>query len=189
MTGFGQPHSAPSTPGTGKGIINVSNGQVMVNISSEELKLYNIINDYRKSKNLPAIPLSYSLTYVAQQHCIDLATYRPNLPDTCNLHSWSDKGNWAGVCYTSNHKNVDKVYIKPKELTGYDGYGYEIAYYHSASANAENAVEGWKNSSGHNKMMLNAGVWGTNWKAMGIGIFKNYATVWFGHEADTQTGK
>jgi len=27
-------------------------------------------------------------------------------------------------------------------------------------------------------------MWNTPWKAIGIGMYKNYAVIWFGHEAD-----
>ncbi|MCH8903763.1 MAG: hypothetical protein IIA45_07605, partial [Bacteroidetes bacterium] len=39
-------------------------------ITAEELKLYRQINDYRKKKGLPSIPLSASLTHVAKTHAI-----------------------------------------------------------------------------------------------------------------------
>ncbi len=181
---FAQPkkYNPPIINNTGS--IKVNADKLKVKLSTEEMKLYTIINEYRKSKNLPIIPLSVSLSHVAQTHSIDLEKYRPGMSDTCNLHSWSDRGKWVGVCYTPDHKNVDLVYSKPRELTEYKGNGYEIAYYNSATANAVAALEGWKGSPGHNKMMLNAGVWGSNWKAIGIGIYKNYATVWFGREVD-----
>lgn len=181
---FAQPAAAVISGVAKSGVITAGAKKIQVNLSPEELKLYNLINDYRKSKNLPAIPLSFSLTHVAQQHCIDLSKFRPANADSCNLHSWSANGKWSPVCYTPDHKNVDKVYIKPKELTDYQGYGYEIAYYHSGAANAENSIAGWKTSNGHNKMMINAQEWGVNWKAIGIGIHGKYATVWFGHDPD-----
>jgi hypothetical protein len=59
-------------------------------LSADEQQLYDFIMDYRKSMNLPAIPISQSLTYVAQTHSRDLAENRPD-QDQCNLHSWSKK--------------------------------------------------------------------------------------------------
>ena len=41
-------------------------------MSAEEMKLYNLIMEYRKSKNLKSIPLSFALTQVAQAHTRDL---------------------------------------------------------------------------------------------------------------------
>src|SRR5688500_17123131 len=69
-------------------------------ISEQEVKLYNLINSYRKGKGLPKIPLSKSLTFVAQTHAQDLSE---NKIDTgmCNAHSWSAKGKWTSCCYTS----------------------------------------------------------------------------------------
>jgi uncharacterized protein YkwD len=43
-------------------------------LSDEESKLYNIIMQYRNEKGLPDIPLSKSLTFVAQTHVQDLQT-------------------------------------------------------------------------------------------------------------------
>jgi hypothetical protein len=60
-------------------------------LSVDEQHLYEFIMEYRKSMNLPSIPLSESLTYVAQTHSRDLAENRPD-QGKCNLHSWSKKG-------------------------------------------------------------------------------------------------
>ena len=42
-------------------------------LSGEERKLYNNIMEYRRANGLPTIPLSASLTYVAQMHCKDFS--------------------------------------------------------------------------------------------------------------------
>ena len=118
----------------------------------------------------------------------DLYDNRPNTGD-CNLHSWSDKGTWTRVCYTPDHKNAEGMWLKPQEITNkiYKDYGYEIAYWHSAQATAEGAFAGWKSSSGHNAVMIEDSIWkGMNWQAMGIGIYRNYAVVWFGQTEDPQ---
>src|SRR5688572_16243476 len=71
-------------------------------LSEEEQKLYNLIMEYRKSKNLPAIPLSAKLTKVAQTHARDLMdNYKFDLKNKCNPHSWSKKGKWSACCYTN----------------------------------------------------------------------------------------
>jgi uncharacterized protein YkwD len=46
---------------------------------------------------------------------------------------------------------------------------------------ANEALQTWKKSQAHNDVVLNKDIWNTPWKAMGIGMFKGYATVWFGH--------
>jgi uncharacterized protein YkwD len=152
-------------------------------ISAQEYKLYELIMQYRASKNLPKIPLSTSLTLVAQIHCKDLMENPPQLP--CNMHSWSKKGAWEACCYTPDHKQAAGMWSKPKELSQYVGNGYEIASWSSAVATPEASLEGWKKSSGHNAVIINQGIWKSSaWNAIGVGIVGNYAVVWFGVETD-----
>ncbi len=153
-------------------------------ITPEEVRLYELIMAYRKSKRLPTIPCSASLTKVAQLHVRDLAENQPDQGD-CNMHSWSDKGSWSSCCYTSDHAQANCMWRKPSELTEYKGIGYEISYGASwASVTAEGALAGWKSSPGHNEVMINQGIWKEKWNAVGIGIYKGYAVVWFGREKD-----
>jgi len=154
-----------------------------VTLTSDEYELYTLIMEYRAGLNLPAIPLSASLSDVAQQHVADLEESSPT-NSTCNLHSWSDNGNWTACCYTSDHAQASCMWDKPRELTDYTGNGYEIAYAHSSAATPEGALNGWKNSEGHNNVIINAGAWDTRWKSIGVGIKGKYAVVWFGHEDD-----
>jgi len=156
-------------------------------LSAEEMKLYNSINEYRTSKGLSKIPLSRSLTYVAQLHCWDQNVNNP-AQGACNMHSWSGKGTWQAVCYTPDHKNMHLMHSKPSELTKYEGDGFEISHamFGSSKATAESALNGWKNSKGHNAVMINEGIWSDEWKAIGIGISGNYANVWFGNDADIE---
>ena len=140
---------------------------------------------YRKSLNLPSIPLSKSLTIVAQTHVKDLDTYKPDQKKSCNMHSWSDKGKWTSCCYTDDHKRASCMWSKPAELTNYKGVGYEIAHWSSSSVTPTGALKGWKNSKGHNEVLTNKGIWqNKEWQAIGIGIKNNYAVVWFGEEKD-----
>ena len=154
-------------------------------LSTEEKKLYDMIMEYRKEKGLPNIPLSNSLTFVAQTHVKDLQT-SGLVNSTCNMHSWSNNGHWTSCCYTDDHARASCMWHKPRELTSYKGYGYEISYgSYGASVNAEGALKGWKESSGHNAVIINQGIWAdNNWKAIGVGITKGYAVVWFGEELD-----
>ncbi|UII33361.1 CAP domain-containing protein [Fulvivirga ulvae] len=158
-------------------------------LSSEEQKLYNIINDYRKKKKLDPIPFSAKLTKVAQVHAKDLADYYNFDPaNECNPHSWSQNGMWTSCCYTNDHKMAKCMWDKPKEISGYDSPGYEIAYYSSAGANAEEGLQGWQKSPSHNPLLINSGMWKQiKWNAIGIGIYKEYAVVWFGQLKDDQS--
>jgi uncharacterized protein YkwD len=157
-------------------------------LTSEEKKLYDLIMEYRSSKNLEAIALSESLTIVAQTHARDLSeNYKFDPSNRCNPHSWSTKGKWTSCCYTNDHKKASCMWLKPKEIAGYDGNGFEIAYYSSIGANAQEGIDGWKISPGHNPLLINLGSWEkVKWQAIGIGIYKEYGLVWFGEVADSK---
>jgi uncharacterized protein YkwD len=165
---------------------------VKATATADELKLYDLIMEYRKEKNLSAIPLSVSLTYVAQQHVNDLLINKPDLKSGCNAHSWSDKGKWTACCYTSDHKQASCMWSKPKELTTYADNGFEIAcgssdpIYEKFVMTPEYALTSWKKSPGHNSLIVNLGKWANyDWKAIGIGMNKGFAVVWFGKSSDT----
>ncbi|HCM75846.1 MAG TPA: CAP domain-containing protein [Cytophagales bacterium] len=150
-------------------------------LSPEEKKLYELIMEYRKSKKLKSIPYSAKLTKVAQTHVRDLMeNYDYDNKGECNPHSWSNKGNWSACCYTSDHAQASCMWDKPKEISDYEGNGFEIAYYSSGGANAVEGLEGWKKSPGHNPLLINSGTWSNlEWKGIGIGIYGQYGVVWF----------
>ena len=157
-------------------------------LQSEEKKLYDLIMEYRKEKGLESIPLSAKLTLVAQTHAKDLSENHDPFNGKCNLHSWSKKGKWESCCYTEDHKKAECMWNKPKEIAGYESFGYEISYYSGAGANAEDGVAGWKVSKGHNQVMINDGIWKEiKWNAVGVGIYKEYGVVWFGELKDEET--
>ena len=146
--------------------------------------------EYRKSKNLPEIPLSPSLSYVAQQHAIDLVQNDPT-DNNCNAHSWSKKGKWKSCCYSKDHKNAKCMWLKPQEMTDYTGYGYEIVtrYLNNKDPNIKikpkEALDSWKGSYYHNIVIVNARSWKSlEWKAIGVGMYKGAAAVWFGEVED-----
>ena len=157
-------------------------------LSQEEQSLYNLIMQYRKTKNLPPIPLSPSLTIVAQTHAHDLADNNPD-QGRCNLHSWSNKGSWSACCYTDDHAKAQCMWDKPSELTSYKGNGYEISAWSSDDISASKALDLWKSSPGHHAVIINSGIWNSSWQAIGIGIYGGYALVWFGNEPDSQSKK
>ena len=155
-------------------------------LSIEEKKLYDLIMDYRKSKKLKPIPFSSKLTQVAQAHVRDLAAnFDYDNKNNCNPHSWSNKGSWTACCYTPDHKYAKCMWDKPREIGGYTGDGFEIAYFSSAGATAADGLEGWKKSPGHNPLLVNSGMWSkVEWKAIGMGVYQHYAVVWFGEVLD-----
>jgi hypothetical protein len=174
---------------------DTSKKNIQVCIASDEMKLYQLIMQYRRQHGLPSIPLSTSLTYVAKVHCLDLQVNRPDLVKGCNLHSWSDKGNWSPCCYTPDHKKAEYMWSKPSELTNYKNDGFEIAFSSfdeprtdTYKVTPEMALAGWQSSPGHNNMILNKDIWSDNtWNAIGVCIYKNFSVVWFGMAADVET--
>ena len=157
-------------------------------VSEKEAKLYYIINAYRESQGLQKLSFSKSLTIVARTHVSDSNTYTPeNQRDSRgmkgNLHSWSNHGSWTPVVYTSDHEYAANMWSKPRELTSYTGNGYEISSWNSGNITPEDALDLWKNSSGHNAVMTTQRNW-SDLKTMGVAIDGKYAHVWFGSAAD-----
>jgi uncharacterized protein YkwD len=148
-------------------------------IDSEELKLYNLINQYRNQNNLPSIPISKALSIVGNRHVLDLAENIGSL-----THGWSD------APYDANNPSTySAIWDAPKRFnTGYQGYGYENAFGGSGGyvATANDAFNAWKNSAPHNATILNQGIWQTSkWNALGVAIYKGYAVIWFGEEFES----
>jgi len=154
-----------------------------------ETELIRLINEYRFQKGLPEVRLSASLSFVARTHARDQQdNYKYS--KRCNMHSWSNKGNWTACCYTPDHRNAKCMWSKPRELTNYRGDGYEISFYSSytypsATVFAKEILNGWKKSPGHNDVILNKSIWrDVRWEALGVGVYGDYADVWFGKEED-----
>ena len=157
-------------------------------LTADEAQLAALINQYRQDNALQPVQVSKSLTSVAQWHVWDLLNNNP-VGGECNLHSWSDYGTlWNAVCYTADHAQASGMWNKPSEITGglYWAYGYEIAVSSSGTITPTSALNAWKNSPGHNDVILNQGIWASSnpWPAMGVGMLEGYAVVWFGDSAD-----
>jgi len=158
--------------------------------SQTEVALYKLINEYRVQKGLPEVRLSTSLSIVARTHAKD-QTENYVSGKRCNMHSWSDKGNWSSCCYTPDHKKARFMWDKPRELTNYQGDGYEISFYSTyiyatPAAFAKDILDGWKKSPNHNDVIMNKNIWkNVSWQAMGVGVYGEYADVWFGKEVDS----
>ncbi len=153
--------------------------------TEEEELLYRLLMAYRVENGKPEIPLSRSLTYVAQLHVRDLAANKVTPPYT--LHSWSKNGPWEGVRYTANHRHARLMWNKPKELTNYPGDGFEITYSKKGGASAKEAFLSWKEQRSISSIILNIGNWETiRWRAVGVGIHGEYAVLWFGDRDDPE---
>ena len=156
-----------------------------------EKELFRLINEYRSQKGLPEVKLSVSLCYVARTHAQDQTENFKN-GGRCNMHSWSDNGKWSSCCYTPDHKKSQCMWDKPRELTNYEGDGFEISYwstyqFETPEAQAKDILNGWKKSPGHNDVIMNKGIWkAETWNAIGIGVYGEYANVWFGEKEDAE---
>ncbi len=151
-------------------------------ISDTEHQLYNVVNTIRKENNLKPIPLSHSLTFVADVHAKDLYL-NYNRKSKCSMHSWSDKGRWSACeCNDNLFKCMNS---KPKELTPYKSYGYELICYQNKPIDHKQIYKTWKNQSAILNIILQRATYSTKkWEAMGIGIFRGYISIWFGEKED-----
>ncbi len=153
-------------------------------VSSQEMQLFNYINAVRKEYGKKPVKLSASLSFVAKVHVEDLFN---NHPDTsiCNLSSWSDKGEWTACCYNSYIPNPECMKKKPKELTPYPYYGYEMAAYFEDGYSEDSLELLWNDTKPVLDMILTRGNYEKkSWVVAGVGIYENYVSVWFGQRAD-----
>jgi len=155
-------------------------------LTQDEIILYNLINDLRRQNKKSVIPLSKSLSLVSAVHISDLLTWDPQ-EQGCNLHSWSNRGNWTACCSSKEPKGSGCMNSKPGEIAGYPGKGYELVYWEEEKATPLEAFELWKQVGLSNDMILNKGKWQNNkWNAMGVAIKGGYAIIWLGEKHDTK---
>lgn len=159
-------------------------------LTEDEQQLLSLIRDYREENGLDQIPVSRSLTKVARVHMRDLANNEPHKKrEECNGHSWSDEGDWTPCCYTPDHAEAECMWDKPREITPYEGNGFEIGTSGPLVEDPEDALSGWQSSPPHNAVILNEGDWSDyKWKSIGVGIYKGYAAAWFGKKSDPTEG-
>lgn len=153
-------------------------------IDANEMELYKSINEYRKRYDLPPIPLSKSLSYVAALHAKDLFLHHPD-QGSCNFHSWSGRGFWTPFCYPRDENKKNSVWDKPREITKYPSRGHEIVYWENNPLVADTVMMVWIMEEYFNSFLLNTGKWqGTTWNAIGLAVYENYACAWFGEAPD-----
>ena len=160
-------------------------------MNAVEYKIFTLINSHRQQHGLPSLQASVNLAYVAHTHAADVVENNPDV-NGGNMHSWSNKGNWKPVTYTPDHRYGQLMWSKPSEISNYKFNGYEISFGYgkdvrkTVTMDPDEAVRGWKNSPGHNSVMIQQSAFSnTPMKAMGVGVYKGYACVWFGQELDT----
>lgn len=159
-------------------------------LTADEAELVQRINNHRVAHGKAALTVSKSLTYVARWHVWDAVNNQP-FSDSCNLHSWSAaKPNlWGGMCYTDDHSQAVQMWNKPRQITNnqYTALGYENAAQGYPSLSAEVAFNLWKNSEGHNNVILEQGGFSiVSFKVLGVAIENGYAFAWFGQALDPQ---
>lgn len=146
-------------------------------LDATELQLARLVNGYRAQHGLTAIPLSRSLSLVANRHVRDMAL---NLKDL--RHEWSDCRR-LGEC----------MWNAPQRLgTAYPGPGYENIWGPAdGPVPPAEVLQAWKEGGHgpHNDVILNRRGppvdWsGKTWRALGIGIHQGYVAMWVGEEAD-----
>ncbi len=81
------------------------------------------------------------------------------------------------------------MWNKPRQLTPYQGDGYEIAAWYQGprgeGIQAREALKMLSESPEHNEVMLNQGQWQKQpWRSTGVGVFGHYAVIWYGAEPD-----
>lgn len=171
--------------------INGTYGSFDINspLTVKERNLARLVNEYRISRGLKPLDVSKSLTFVARTHVNDQAKNNPEKQNDergiqGNLHSWSNKGSWTPVAYTSDHYHAKGMWSKPSELTKYKGNGYEISYSSSGEASPYGALSGWKSSPGHNAVIIEDDKWKDTINVMGVSICGGYSNIWFGSYSD-----
>jgi len=153
-------------------------------ISQDEMILYNMINDFRRQNKHSLIPLSPALCTVSHTHIDDILSSQPQKKG-CSLHSWSESVNWSGCCHVQNLSGMQCMKIKPKEITGYPGFGYELIYWGEEQAMPADAFNLWQQTDASADMILGRGKWkGYQWNALGVGIKEGYALIWLGDKKD-----
>jgi len=153
-------------------------------LTTEELELAKAINAYRVENEMPEIPLSRSLCYVADVHAKDLYFFY-NERSRASMHSWSANGRWNECTYSNPRTDGRCMHNKPSELTDYQGLGFELAYRDNTDQATKNAFDAWINNEITRKVILNEGSYLTfDWNAMGVKAFNGYVLVWFGTITD-----
>ena len=159
-------------------------------ISASDAELLTLVNEYRQQNGLEAVPWSRSSMTVGQCHVWD-AINNDAIGGECNLHSWSSARPelWYGMCYTSDHASASLMWSKPSEVTGGILSGYRFENAARGYISVAGSLNGWKNRTGHNDVILNQGIWTDwTWNAMGVGtdLTHRYYFLWFSDLVDPQ---
>ncbi len=105
--------------------------------------VYNLTNQFRKSKGMPALIMRNELNDIAQKHSSDMARGR------------------VGFGHAGFAKRNSQAKVKIKSISS---FAENVAY---GASTGQEVVNMWKNSAGHRKNMLG------RYKYIGIGIAKD----------------
>jgi hypothetical protein len=163
------------------------NDSVAIEVSQDEIILYNMINDMRRQGKMQPIPLSSDLCIVAHTHIEDLIKWKPQEKGR-SLQSWSNSGNWTSCDDPKDPSGIKCMKSKPKEITGYPGNGYELIFWGEDKATPADAADLWQQVEASSDMILCRGKWkGFQWKALGVGLKDGYAVLWLGDKIDKKS--
>jgi hypothetical protein len=174
------------------------------------MALFDAVNEYRLlkgRKDLLKVPLSTTMTRVAQAHVTDLLDPNPELPSSpaCNPHSWITAPH--SCCYDGTLHTAACMWDKPSKLSNgrYKGAGFEILMQaqsvrrspaEDAADVASIAVAAWARRESHRAVILNQSPWdetafqalgcGVGWSATWAGKSQPWVAVcWFGTDLDS----
>lgn len=163
-------------------------------LSGEEQQLLELVNQYRQENGKAPIAYSQTLTLVGQSHIENFRYAQQVSGDlqadpNCNLHSWYPvpAQSYTTCCYTADHAEAACMWDKPGEISGnaYGATGFEVAA--SGYVDVQAALDGWKQSFGHNDVILSQGFWESYaWNAMGVGVdqAEGWYFLWFAAQPD-----
>lgn len=170
-------------------------------LTDQEAELVSLLNKVREEHQRAPVRVKESLYKVAKWHVIDLSTNAPHESRTdergmpCNIHSWSDKGKemgkdkggWNPLCYTADHKQALGMWKKPREISDHRSNGYENIYWTSAILSPAMATNYWTSRNDELDMIIERNSWAKHpWRTMGVGIYGNYAAVWFSEKSTSE---
>ena len=136
-----------------------------LSISDISVDTCQLVNDWRAENSIYPVIVTWTMTMLAEVHARNLDAYITNALPGCNQHSWFDdtlnieggRYHWQSCCYSDPRFDSTCMSFKGRELFNYSGYTFEN--YAAGSAITPNlAVSVWKNSIGHNMLLLYVGL-------------------------------
>ncbi|MGL5135943.1 MAG: CAP domain-containing protein [Planktothrix sp.] len=115
------------------------------NIEQLELSVYQQVNEYRKSKNLPPLKLD------------------PNISEQSRIHSYA----MANGQVAFGHGGSEARFQKIRQFAPWRAIAENVAFNSGYSNPGKEAVEGWIESPGHQRNMVG------NFDLTGVGIVRN----------------